>query len=106
MASKLLQIVGTIKTPQADFNQTDETKSDYIKNKPAPLELDSDPTTSTVGALGQLCINTTTYATFICVAIADDTYTWQKVPTKMSDLGNDTDVDYLDAGKISDEEGI
>lgn len=32
--SKKLQIVGAIKTPQADFNQTDETKSDFIKNKP------------------------------------------------------------------------
>ena len=34
MASKKLQIVGGFNIPQADFNQTDEAKSDFIKNKP------------------------------------------------------------------------
>ena len=34
MASKKLQLLGTIKTPAADWTQTDETQSDYIKNKP------------------------------------------------------------------------
>lgn len=37
MASKKLQIVGGFNIPQADFNQTDETKSDFIKNKPDAL---------------------------------------------------------------------
>lgn len=32
MSTKKIQILGGF--PQADFNQTDETKSDYIKNKP------------------------------------------------------------------------
>lgn len=32
--SKKLQIVGNFNIPQSDFNQTDTTKSDYIKNKP------------------------------------------------------------------------
>lgn len=33
MASKKIQIVG-LDIPQADWNQTDETQLDYIKNKP------------------------------------------------------------------------
>ena len=33
MASKKIQIVG-LDIPQSDWNQTDETKLDYIKNKP------------------------------------------------------------------------
>ena len=32
--AKKLQIVGNFHIPQADWNQTDETKNDYIKNKP------------------------------------------------------------------------
>lgn len=32
MATKRIQIIGGF--PQADWNQTDEIKSDYIKNKP------------------------------------------------------------------------
>lgn len=34
MPSKVLQIVGAIKTPTPNWEQTDETKNDYIKNKP------------------------------------------------------------------------
>ena len=34
MASKKLQIVGAIKTPIPNWEQTDETQNDYIKNKP------------------------------------------------------------------------
>lgn len=32
--SKKLQIVGALKIPQSDWNQTDDTQMDYIKNKP------------------------------------------------------------------------
>lgn len=35
--SKKLQIVGGFNIPQPDWNQTDETKSDYIKNKPTEI---------------------------------------------------------------------
>ena len=40
MASKKIQIIGSI-TQNADWNQTDETKGDYIKNKPTLGELAS-----------------------------------------------------------------
>lgn len=96
MSTKKIQIIGGF--PQADFNQTDETKSDFIKNKPTPLELDSDPAAGTAGVLGQLCINTTTGVIFICLGVTDDgAYLWQKVPTKLSDLEADI---CLDAGPI------
>lgn len=40
MASKKIQVVG-LDIPQADWNQTDDTKSDYIQNKPVvPTEQD------------------------------------------------------------------
>lgn len=32
--AKKIQLVGTLKTPQSDWAQTDETQLDYIKNKP------------------------------------------------------------------------
>lgn len=85
--SKKIQILGGF--PQADFNQTDETKSDYIKNKPIPLVMEANPTPSTVGYLGQLCINSITATTFICIGAIDGVYVWQKVPTKLSDLDAD-----------------
>lgn len=37
MATKKLQILDSI-TKQADWNQTDETQKDYIKNKPNEAE--------------------------------------------------------------------
>ena len=87
MPTKKIQLISGF--PQADFNQTDSTKSDYIKNKPTPLELDSDPSTGTVGYLGQLCINKDTATTFICIGEVEGTYVWQKVPIKLSDLDAD-----------------
>lgn len=96
MPTKRIQLISGF--PQADFNQTDMTKSDYIKNKPVPLTLQSDPTTNTVGYLGQLCINATTATTFICIGAVEDVYVWQKVPTKLSDLSADV---VLEAGKIA-----
>lgn len=87
MPTKKIQLIGGL--PQADFNQTDETKSDYIKNKPEPLVSEANPSTSTVGYLGQLCINYTTATTFICIGMIDGAYIWQKVPTKLSDLDAD-----------------
>lgn len=104
MSTKKIQILGGF--PQADFNQTDETKSDYIKNKPAPIQLDGDPTTSTQGALGQFYINTTTNALFICTNITDQgLYTWQKVLAQISGLESASGMDCLDAGSITDEGG-
>lgn len=35
MSTKRVQIIGGF--PQADWNQTDETKSDFIKNKPSSI---------------------------------------------------------------------
>lgn len=96
MPTKKIQLISGF--PQADFNQTDSTKSDYIKNKPTPLELDSDPSTGTVGYLGQLCINKDTATTFICIGEVEGTYVWQKVPIKLSDL--DADI-LLDAPKAA-----
>lgn len=87
--TKKIQVIGSI-VPQADFNQTDSTKSDYIKNKPTPLALESDPTTRTIGYFGQLCINMSTETTFICIGAFDNTYIWQKVPTRFSDLSGAT----------------
>ena len=37
-----------------------------------------DPTTSTVGTIGQRCVNTSTGAVFRCTTIVDTTYTWVK----------------------------
>jgi hypothetical protein len=91
MPTKKIQLISGF--PQADFNQTDSTKSDYIKNKPTPLELDSDPSTGTEGYLGQLCINTATATTFICIGVVEGTYVWQKVPIKLSDLDADILLD-------------
>lgn len=42
MSSKKIQIVGGI-VPQTDWNQTDETKADYIKNKPFGAEVTETP---------------------------------------------------------------
>ena len=91
MPTKRIQLISGF--PQADFNQTDATKSDYIKNKPAPLSLQSNPDNSTIGYLGQLCINTETDTTFICIGVVGSTYIWQKVPTKLSDLDADISLD-------------
>lgn len=91
MPTKRIQLIGGF--PQADFSQTDSTKFDYIKNKPIPIELQTDPTVETDAGLGQLCINTTTGTTFICIGVINSNYIWQKVPTKLSDLNVDISVD-------------
>lgn len=96
MPTRRIQLISGF--PQADFNQTDMTKSDYIKNKPVPLTLQEDPTTGTVGYLGQLCINANTATTFICIGVVEGVYVWQKVPTKLSDLSADV---VLESGKIA-----
>lgn len=78
--------------PRPDWNQTDETKSDYIKNKPLPLIIDHDPTVETEGYVGQLCINTVAATAFICTSIADSSYVWRKIAISVSDLQGMADV--------------
>lgn len=54
--------------------------SNFVSCITQPLIGSSDPTTSTMARyLGQLYINTSTNATFICTAMADPTYTWVAV---------------------------
>lgn len=40
----------------------------------------NDPTTTTVGFLGQIYINTTTNRAYLCVKIDTGVYTWEKIP--------------------------
>jgi hypothetical protein len=48
MSTKKLQIVGSM-IPQSDWNQTDKTKADYIKNKPEQVDtIDKDSTTKQI----------------------------------------------------------
>ena len=54
MSTKKIQIIGGF--PQADFNQTDETKSDYIKNKPNFDEyITNDKLASTLNMTDDIC---------------------------------------------------
>jgi hypothetical protein len=98
MAVKKLHVTGGSIIPQSDWLQNDETQADYIKNKPKTLELTNAPDSTTVGVIGQMCINTTENTVFVCTDISDiGTYVWQKIPTKFSDLeeGMATDEEVL-----------
>lgn len=46
----------------------------------APLSGTSDPTTSTVGVVGQRYLNTTSGAEFACTAVSGSVYTWMRRP--------------------------
>lgn len=63
MASKKLQIVGAIKVPQSDWNQTDENAADYIKNKPAGLSEMVGATETVDGSGGTVPAPTSTDST-------------------------------------------
>lgn len=44
-----------------------------------PLFSEGDPTEETVGAVGQMFLNTETRDVFICVAVDESVYTWKKL---------------------------
>ncbi|MBQ8722643.1 MAG: hypothetical protein IJY67_10970, partial [Paludibacteraceae bacterium] len=108
--SKKLQLVGAIKIPQSDWNQTDDTKNDYIKNKPEipsteglatedyvdekhqeALEVAQGKTqTFTIAdlvALGAIfSIDTTTVSDEYPITTTEITYNEQTYTTKQGDL--------------------
>ena len=44
-----------------------------------PIEDNETPTTSTVGAIGQIFVDTLAGNAYICVGISSGTYTWKKI---------------------------
>ena len=91
--------------PRPDWNQTDSSKADYIKNKPTIPEqmtcaiLHGVPTTSTEGTVGTLGmdVDSATYDVYKCVKAENGIYTWEpaiiiyKVFTRYSANADGTD---------------
>lgn len=45
-----------------------------------PIYGENDPTTNTIGFLGQIYINKKTMRSFVCVATSSGSYSWEKIP--------------------------
>ena len=102
----LNQRADTVLNTVEENSQTAIDKADEALQKAVTLTGTSDPTTSTVGVLGQHYVNTSTNQIFHCVGVNGSEYTWisaaQSVYKKMTaiiDLSNSnpgTCVSYAD----------
>lgn len=62
-----------------DDYEDDELPSGQYKASLKKIVLSEAPTTSTVGSVGDICIDTTNGDVYICIGVSGSTYTWSQI---------------------------